>query len=90
MLCWIPTAAWPQCRPEALRTLAAASPSLNVKRTRRPAAVDALDQDHVRVGIPSYVSDGDAAFKARYFFAELVRWASLAASPRPLEAAPCK
>ena len=42
-------------------------------RERRPAAVDAVDQDHVRVGIPSYVDDGDAAFKARYFFAELVR-----------------
>jgi hypothetical protein len=48
---------------------------LTDRRKCRPAAVDALDQDHVRVGIPSYVSDGDAAFKARYFFAELVRWA---------------
>ena len=41
---------------------------------RRPAAVDALDEDQIRVGIPACVDDGgDAAFKARYFFAELVR-----------------
>jgi len=41
---------------------------------RRPAAVDALDEDQIRVGIPAYVDDdGGAAFKARYFFAELVR-----------------
>ena len=40
----------------------------------RPAAVDALDDNQVRVGIPAYVDEeGGAAFKSRYFFAELVR-----------------
>ncbi len=41
---------------------------------RRPAAVNALDEHQIRVGIPAYVDDdGGAAFKARYLFAELVR-----------------
>ena len=48
--------------------------TLGCARMRRPAAVDALDEDQIRVGIPAYVDDeGGAAFKARYFFAELVR-----------------
>ena len=42
---------------------------------RRPAAVDALDDNQIRVGIPAYVDDdSSAAFKSRYFFAELVRY----------------